>query len=555
MQYVCRYLVLSCFYLSLAACLPVEIPATTNQTIPSDNTDEAPPSNETSCEIPNTDSFQDGDGSAAQPYIICSVAQFLLINESSSNLASHYELATNLDFTGFPFEPVGFYDNSDASSRVAFSGSFDGGNFVISGLDYEASNVDYAAGLFAHSEGAVFENINIQNSVIYSNRRGALLVGFAINSDFRNIALDGRVENTTLSTSGVDLAGLAGWLEYNDDSKAYVIDSINSNVDILGNDLLGSLLGFVDLAADNLDVTMANILTTGDVSQSAGGNSIGGAFGLFRANNYSNLSLTLQNIRSTSDVLIDQGTGGSWSGAFIGQFQMGGSADSNTLVFDNILVEGNIDTIANFNIRGTIGGLIGNGAMSASNSTMTFSNIGVQSNLRALASAAASNNNFGGLFGYLVIGNASGASTFNLTNSYYVGEISSQNSVAMNQVGGLIGRMDANSTTGAGNIFNFDTVYVDISENVPNLGSHHFALVGRYLNSPTVNFTDAYANGPTTLVFGSQVDPHNSAGTNVLNDTEIFQEASFLGTGWDFTTIWNINEGVASPRLRSHQSL
>lgn len=498
------------------------------------------------CLEPLEDEFQSGTGTAEDPYTICTADQFMLIASDTQYWDKSFSQKADIDLSTAltPFQPVGVYDTLDDAGRQPFTGNYNGNSFKISGLNYEATSTTLAAGLFAHTEGSTLENIVIENGLIKANVRGALVAGYSIDTAFDNIQLSGRVEPTGLSDDGVNLAAFVGRLQIDDTSKAYYIRNSSSSATIHGRDAHATVAGII-FASSDTQVDVTNVSTTGDVTQSLGGNSVGGFIGLIILSGANNVNFTLKNCTRNGNTYLTEGTGGSWSGNFIGQIQAS-SGTNQTLLLEDISVEGDLHSVANFNVRGSIAGLIGSFTVYGDSSTYTLRRAGVIGDIRILNGGAVNNNNVGGLVGYLNTNNGTGSSV-TITQSYYIGDISSDTAVNVDDVGGLIGEIRKGGGTSTVLI---DSNYADVTETLTSM-SNAYALVGRHFSSPNVTYTDNFFNAPTALTGGiGRGDPSNSANNVELNDTQIFEEASFVGASWNFSTIWSINEGSASPRHR-----
>lgn len=97
--------------------------------------------------------FNGGDGSADDPYVISNAQQFKLIPAVKDGMNKHYILIDDIDFFGVTFSPIGDED-------YPFNGSLNGNGYTISNL--AVSGNEYV-GLFSHLTGIV-KNLNIENS-------------------------------------------------------------------------------------------------------------------------------------------------------------------------------------------------------------------------------------------------------------------------------------------------------------------------------------------------------------------------------------------------------
>jgi hypothetical protein len=496
--------------------------------------------------------FQGGDGTFLNPYIICTATQFLLINNSSTNLTKHFYINNDLDFSSVSFQPIGFYDHDDKLSKSAFRGTLDGGNKILSGINFEAKEDSHATGLIAYAEDATLRNLVIEDVAIKGNYRSGALLGFGVNTSIENINVSGSLGHTSFSEFGVRLGGVAGELMF---TESATIKNISSNTIVSGNDLVAELFGLIVIASDEVTLNMDSLTTIGSVVQSRGGNTLGGAIGMIVMNNIDNSTLNIINSFSSTNVILDKGTGGSWSGAFMGQLQITGAALPSQANFKNILIEGNIKSVANFNVNGSLAGFVGNLLASSSGTRISFEEVGIKSNIQILKHSQSNNYYFGGFAGFLRLGSDIEGSSVSLKNSYFSGEFSSLNSATVNRLGGLFGHIQANPSSTNDSRVIISNVYVDTREDIENL-KDAYALIGMYTYGPTVEFSEVFSHSDLSLIGAEgQVDPENLPGVMKLTSPESKQKESYESRLWDFINTWDILETLSTPVLRSHKLL
>ena len=98
-----------------------------------------------------------GSGTVEDPYLISDVDQ---LYEMHNNLSASYKLTTDISLTEFiqddnptrGWDPIG-------NSQKAFTGTFDGGGHVISGLFINRTTVNI--GLFGYINQALVENLTL----------------------------------------------------------------------------------------------------------------------------------------------------------------------------------------------------------------------------------------------------------------------------------------------------------------------------------------------------------------------------------------------------------
>lgn len=132
-----------------------------------------------------------------------SAAEFTYItNEAelravANNLSGSYALANDIVLTG-DWEPIG------ADPSTPFTGTFDGGGYSISGLTIKENTFRYA-GLFGATNGAVIENLSIDNCNINTDEVGTeyyigAVTAYNTGGTIRNCTVTGDVNMTMRSS-------------------------------------------------------------------------------------------------------------------------------------------------------------------------------------------------------------------------------------------------------------------------------------------------------------------------------------------------------------------
>ena len=159
------------------------------------------------------DAFAGGTGTEGDPYQILSVKQLDAIREDF--LDDHFVLVNDLDFDGYVYSenakgwlPIGHDTDKDTGGfqGTAFSGSFDGGGYVIRNLFISRADEDYV-GLFGLLlTGSLLKNLGVKGVVVEGDERVGGLVG-ELSGELRSCYATGQV------TGMVSIGGLLG---YND---------------------------------------------------------------------------------------------------------------------------------------------------------------------------------------------------------------------------------------------------------------------------------------------------------------------------------------------------
>ena len=172
--------------------------------------------------------YSGGDGSAANPYQIADVNDFLDLSATPTDWNKHFILTANIDLTDHPFTQAPI---------VSFTGVFDGGGHTISNLTIIAPTRDYV-GLFGYiGQGGQVKNLGIVNTIIEGRNLVGGLAGWNLrNTTISNAYTTGSVSGTGGDRSGVNIGGLVG---ANSGSITYSF----STCSVQGNSDTGGLVG------------------------------------------------------------------------------------------------------------------------------------------------------------------------------------------------------------------------------------------------------------------------------------------------------------------------
>jgi hypothetical protein len=148
-----------------------------------------------SCPEPNTPGFSGGDGSIANPYLICSGAQLPLINVHTS--ASFKVIS---DFT---------WDSSSifyviGTESLPFTGSFDGAGHVIHGIRIQYPTNDNV-GFFGVTSGTI-HNLKLDDIEVVGQNNVGSIAGLQLGGSIDHC----EVTQAIVSGTGSALGGLVG---------------------------------------------------------------------------------------------------------------------------------------------------------------------------------------------------------------------------------------------------------------------------------------------------------------------------------------------------------
>jgi PKD repeat protein len=291
--------------------------------------------------------FCGGEGTEADPYLICTADQ---LNNIREDLTAHYKLANDIDLDVAPYnegegwEPIGTYLGWEDPGNIPFTGNLDGDDKSISNLYINYTTGRKMAALFELTDGADFKDLDFTSVDITSTYHAGALVGMAFNTEIANISSSGQIAGYTRvggiigeshdsaikdSNSSCSIitdsvgGGLAGQITDTNVSNSFATGSVSGIGDYemggllgdaSGNSIIsdcyatgdvttvsneaGGLIGYV-----NYDVKIINSYATGDVNGGSNSDDVGGLVGYFRGDE-------IFNAYATGDVKGNKSVGG-----------------------------------------------------------------------------------------------------------------------------------------------------------------------------------------------------------------------------------------------------
>lgn len=217
-------------------------------------------------EAKTADVFAGGDGTEANPYIICNRSQFSNII-TTINSKNYYVLEDNIDLSASAWIPL----DSQNSTTI----NLDGKGFTIFGMNIEAKYKTSRAGLFKNlGKDSDVKNLGILNAQILINETGGghdhlyagFLAGFLYGPNANKIVLSNLVIQGTIKTSEPP-----------------------TNADQPGLNLLGAVAGHT--FASNIINSSINVEHSGFLTARCGGivGQTAGLYAFFTQNNSINL--------------------------------------------------------------------------------------------------------------------------------------------------------------------------------------------------------------------------------------------------------------------------
>lgn len=187
-----------------------------------------------------------GSGTVEDPYLISDVDQ---LYEMHNNLSASYKLTTDISLTEFiqddnptrGWDPIG-------NSQKAFTGTFDGGGHVISGLFINRTTDNI--GLFGYINQAIVENFTLVNVKIKGGSNVGSVVGLTTSSRVKNISLINIDVVGDNNIGGIAGTGAVSVYEGNPSYLNNGIDSICNNViiegKVTGKSNVGGIVGLLN---------------------------------------------------------------------------------------------------------------------------------------------------------------------------------------------------------------------------------------------------------------------------------------------------------------------
>jgi hypothetical protein len=440
--------------------------------------------------------------------------------DQSYPLNARYIQMADIDLSGYSadggWDPIG-------SESTPFTGAFDGNGFITKNLYIDRPSEDYQ-GLFGYAESAELSNITLTGALITGQDNTGALAGY-----INTTTIDSCVSTGTV-TGRVNTGGLVGYNHWES-----VIKYSSSRCAVSGQNHVGGLVGYNHYRSSVIfshamgdvtgsgyyagglvgyNLTYSKIISSYAVGTVTGNNFVGGLVGLDSAGNDIISCYAAGKVTGNDYV---GGLAGSCSGNFLissyatgevsGRDYVGGLAGRNSIknTFKDCYATGKVMG------RDNVGGLVG----------LHYTPTSAPITTSYAAGDVTGRNNVGGLVGW----NTDGG---NVTSCYATGKVTGSD-----YVGGLVGYNE--SHRGITNCYSIGEVVNNGSYN-----SYVGGLVGRSVAAPVSNsYWNINTSGLTT-----------SGGGTGRTMYEMKQQSTFVG--WDFDTVWQIQEGETYPYLRSN---
>lgn len=384
-----------------------------------------------------------GSGSLQDPFLICNGHHMAYLSDNRDLWSKSFRLGNDIDASVMT-KPLGFRDEADAANATAFTGTFDGAGYKISnlGLSRAADEGNLSTALFAFVSGAVIEDLELDSPVIRitSAMNSGLLVGYLTNSRLRNISIKkGQILTLNDGDTGARYsAALVGTIADNVGTDIVSITDVDIEVTAVGANVIGGGISNIFLQHGS-SFEVARLSVRGAVTQKDGSTVAG---------SISHIKLIGGSHGAISDIFNDAnvtrlGPGwGFWSGALLGTVIV---EDNSQFTATNLVNRGNfVGDVANTVANGYLGTMVGTFSLKT-NSSAVMSKIGSTGNLTVPGLVPGNRRYLGGLIGSLAIN----ASTVQISDFYYSGQIEVGGSEQPRNIGGAIGGL---SCAGGGSV-------------------------------------------------------------------------------------------------------
>ncbi|MDD3741219.1 MAG: T9SS type A sorting domain-containing protein [Bacteroidales bacterium] len=325
-----------------------------------------------------------GSGTEIDPYQITSLDNLYWMSITSSSWDKYFVQTNDIDAysthswnSGAGWDPIGYVNGE--TDYLAFTGSYDGGGFVIEALAINRPS-EMFLGFFAIIENANISNLFFSDILIVGNEIIGSIAGFNFSSEIIDCYVGGELEGAndvggligrnetgleylyscaffgTINGSGDNIGGLVG-------KNKGTIRKCFADVDISGIRNLGCLIGENDGSTDKSNATVDSCYTSGliNINSADFSGRAGGLIGENKENAIVTYCYSDANV--TGDAMSDN------LGGLVG-------LNDNNSTISYCFAEGNVTG------GGSLGGLVGQNSYSNVYNSYTRGNVsGTQNNV------------------------------------------------------------------------------------------------------------------------------------------------------------------------------
>ncbi len=321
-------------------------------------------------------SFDSGNGSITEPYIIKTPEQFAYlaqkVNGGETYLNKYFRLDADIDLNGKEWVPIG------TSVYIAFKGKFDGNNKEITNLTIDYHKPDEIeteyVGLFGFVNDATLENIHIKSGSIkarqketasgYSSHVGAVTGFISGTFTLSNCTNHATITAGTIPDKNIYVScyvgGIAGYCAVGFEKKMNILNCINYGDIVCGDCRIteaGGILGYLWGAG-----IMKDCSNSGAVTGGAGEGSYTG--GLIASASYAEKGLSISNCSNSGNVTGNSAseTGGRGiTGSCTGGLIAISTCSAYTMSMRNCINTGDVTGGTQSTGNAYVGGIIGKG--------------------------------------------------------------------------------------------------------------------------------------------------------------------------------------------------
>lgn len=245
---------------------------------------------------------------------IDSAEELVALMNDTSAWGGSYTLTTDIDLTGYYQKPIG-------NIVVPFTGTFDGGENTISGIDISGGD---NVGLFGVTRGATIKNITLQGTVTATGQQVAAVSALAFApATFENITSEVTISNS----KGKHAGAIAGMIYFDVLGADVTVKNCTNESAIHSGSYSGGIVGVAGSVFNSIpylaekdvggnDLTITGCVNRGDITADAG-NVVGGIMGYYMYRRGSAEVSDFKLLKSANYGAIDV-TAGSYVGGIIG---------------------------------------------------------------------------------------------------------------------------------------------------------------------------------------------------------------------------------------------
>ena len=448
----------------------------------------------------NSDKYMmDGDNVSLRSTLtldtkIGSAEEMALLMATPSAWDKAYTLECDIDISGIAQSPIG-------NSTTPFTGSFDGKNHAITGLNISVTTT--GGGLFGYTKDATIQNLTVSGSVTATTSTGSRAGGL-IGEAQGDLTVSGCTINVTVNAEAGAAGGVVGTVNSGVEKGTVSISNTTSTGNVTGSKYNAGFIGYA-LGAYDTTITLTNCKNTGNITSSDSGSATGGIVGYLIPSNA--VTYTFKNCENTGAISGYNYNGGIL--ALVGSPSAAANRSNFNFVFDGCINRGSVTTTAG-NVSGGILGYYNN-TKSTGDNTITIKN---SVNYGAITSGSTQSG--GGTYPGGIVGAIGGSSA----NTAYLKAVTISNCA---NFGAVSGKSYKGSIAGVlrpsnGTAYVLENLYSSAAAEVPAFGEFGknsnaellstFSLNGIYnmgydtnmvgtLNSNSVSRVECYAKNST----------------------------------------------------------